>query len=87
MICVKPAGVPMPALAEIKAMAEANPHGFGFCTSTGKFYKSTDFAIFAERLADVRTFGKWFEMDGCLYSNLTWRYYVNNRRFVYSPTA
>lgn len=180
VICVKPAGVPMPALAEIKAMAEANPHGFGFCTSTGKFYKSTDFAIFAERLADVRTdeacvmhfrfathgsvrnrnchpfrdgdlffahngvlpypsvgdrtdseyafrnilapvvreyglrspelaaavdaiiggsrfaflrgadvltFGKWFEMDGCLYSNLTWRYYVNNRRFVYSPTA
>ena len=107
VICVKPAGVPMPALAEIKAMAEANPHGFGFCTSTGKFYKSTDFAIFAERLADVRTdeacvmhfrfaflrgtdvltFGKWFEMDGCLYSNLTWLYYVNNRRFVYSPTA
>lgn len=180
VICVKPAGVPMPALAEIKAMAEANPHGFGFCTSTGKFYKSTDFAIFAERLAEVRTdescvmhfrfathgsvrnrnchpfrdgdlffahngvlpypsvgdrtdseyafrnilapvvreyglrspeltaavdaiiggsrfaflrgadvltFGKWFEMDGCLYSNLTWLYYVNNRRFVYSPTA
>lgn len=39
------------------------------------------------RVADVLTFGKWFEMDGCLYSNLTWRYYVNNRRFVYSPTA
>lgn len=65
VICVKPVGVPMPALAEIKAMAEANPHGFGFCTSTGK----------------------WFDMDGCLYSNLTWLYYVNNRRFVYSPTA
>lgn len=42
VICVKPAGVPMPALAEIKAMAEANPHGFGFCTSTGKFYKSSN---------------------------------------------
>lgn len=39
------------------------------------------------RGADVLTFGKWFEMDGCLYSNLTWLYYVNNRRFVYSPTA
>lgn len=33
------------------------------------------------------TFGKWFEMDGCLYSNTIWLYRVNNRRFVYSPTA
>lgn len=36
VICVKPAGVPMPALAEIKAMSEANPHGFGFCTQTSR---------------------------------------------------
>lgn len=37
--------------------------------------------------ADVLTFGKWLEMDGCLYSNTIWLYRVNNRRFVYSPTA
>lgn len=36
VICVKPAGVPMPALAEIKAMSKANPHGFGFCTRTSR---------------------------------------------------
>lgn len=60
VICYKPAGVPMPDRTEIQAMACANPHGFGFCTTSGKYYKTTSLKAFTRRLAEVR------DGEGCL---------------------
>lgn len=53
VICFKPAGVPMPDRTEIRAMAAANPHGFGFCTTTGKYFKTTSYRAFVASLAEV----------------------------------
>lgn len=55
VICYKPSGVEMPDQTRIKAMAAANPHGFGFVSSTGQYYRTTDFAAFAKRVAALST--------------------------------
>lgn len=53
VICFKPAGAEMPKKTRLKAMATANPHGFGFATSSGKYFRTTDYKVFEKKLKTV----------------------------------
>ena len=53
VICVKRKGQALPDYEMVKAMAETNPHGFGFATPS-ETYKSMDFYDFYEHLKKVK---------------------------------
>lgn len=53
VICIKPAGVEMPAKEILDAMAIRNSHGFGFATSSGKNFKTTNYNLFLRELDKV----------------------------------
>lgn len=55
VIIVKPAGVALPASDVLNAAAKANPHGFGFATST-RIFKSLNLNAFMRELAKVPAF-------------------------------
>ena len=53
-IVIKPAGVAMPSRAILDMMASRNEHGFGFCTSSGKNFKTTNYQLFLRELNKVK---------------------------------
>ena len=52
-IVIKPAGVEMPNKRILDMIAAHNQHGFGFCTSSGKNCKTTNYDIFLRELSKV----------------------------------
>ena len=53
-ILVKPAGVEMPNKRILDMIADHNRHGFGFCTSSGKNCKTTNYDVFLRELNKVK---------------------------------
>ncbi len=53
VIIYKPAGAKMPSKSTLDACYKANPHGCGFVSSTGQFFKSLNYEQFKERLMKV----------------------------------
>ena len=53
VILIKPAGVTMPKKAILNMMAAHNKHGFGFCSSSGRNFKTTNYNLFLRELDKV----------------------------------
>jgi len=53
VIAIKPANVQMLDIDTLRQMAHRNPNGFGFATTSGQCYKSTDFKAFLSRLEQI----------------------------------
>lgn len=54
VIIYKPAGVKMPSKQILDACYKANPHGCGFVSSQGVFFKSLNYQDFLKQLKNVR---------------------------------
>lgn len=54
VLIIKDKGIKMPSKNELKLAALHNPHGFGFVSSNGFYYRTMDFEDFYKHLKGVR---------------------------------
>ena len=53
VIAIKNKGVSLPSESELRMAFECNPHGCGFVSSSGLYWRGMDFEEFYEKLQDV----------------------------------